>query len=140
MKRIFIIAFGILLSCSAYAQKVKIEHLTKSDFLTKVWNYETSSGEWKYLGTKPCIIDFYASWCGPCKRLAPILEELAEEYKEDIIIYKIDTEAERELAAAFQVSSIPMILFCPMEGQPQMAKGLLPKETLVEAITTVLIK
>ncbi|MFI3297255.1 MAG: thioredoxin [bacterium] len=139
MKRIFIIAIGILLSFSAYAQKVKIEHLTKKDFLEKVFNYETSN-EWKYLGTKPCIIDFYASWCGPCKRLAPILEELAEEYKEDIIIYKIDTEAERELAAAFQVSSIPMILFCPMEGQPQMAKGLLPKETLVEAITTVLIK
>ncbi len=139
MKRVFIFAIGILLSFSANAQNVKIEHLTKNDFLTKVFNYETST-EWKYLGTKPCIIDFYASWCGPCKRLAPILEELAEEYKEDIVIYKIDTEAERELAAVFQVSSIPVILFCPMEGQPQMAKGLLPKETLVEAITTVLIK
>lgn len=113
--------------------------LTKADFLKKVVNYETNPTEWKYLGDKPALVDFYASWCGPCKALAPVLEELAAEYKDQIYIYKIDTEAERELAAAFGIRSIPTLLFIPMEGKPQMAQGALPKATLKKAIDEIML-
>ena len=115
-------------------------HLTKAEFLSKVVNFEKNPTEWKYLGDKPCIIDFYASWCGPCKTIAPILEDLAKEYDGQIYIYKINTEEEQELAAAFGIRSIPTILFCPMKGDPQMAQGALPKESFKEAITGVLLK
>ncbi len=114
-------------------------HLTKADFLSKVANYETNPTEWKYEGDKPCIIDFYASWCAPCKTVAPILEDLAKEYEGQIYIYKVDTEAEQELAGAFGIRSIPTILFCPMEGAPQMAQGALPKDTFKKAIADVLL-
>ncbi|MDP3443547.1 MAG: thioredoxin [Ignavibacteria bacterium] len=113
--------------------------LTKAEFLAKVANYEASPSEWKYLGDKPCIIDFYADWCGPCKAIAPILEELAKEYDGQIYIYKVDTEKEQELAGAFGIRSIPSLLFVPMEGQPQMAQGALPKETFKKAIEEVLL-
>ncbi len=115
-------------------------HLTKAEFLAKVANYEANPTEWKYLGDKPCLIDFYASWCGPCKRIAPILEELAAEYAGEIYIYKIDTEAERELAAAFGVRSIPTLLFCPMGEDPTRTQGALPKETFQQLIEEVLLK
>ena len=124
----------------APVKKVNTIHLTKAEFLTKVVNYETNQDKWVYLGDKPCLIDFYATWCGPCKVIAPILEELAAEYAEEIYIYKIDTEKEPELAAAFGIRSIPTLLFCPMGEEPQMARGALPKETLKEAIETVLLK
>ena len=114
-------------------------HLTKEEFLKKVVNYEANPTEWKYLGDKPAIIDFYASWCGPCKMIAPVLEELAAEYDGKIYIYKIDTEAEQELAAAFNIRSIPSILFVPMVGQPQMAQGAMPKASFKEAIESVLL-
>lgn len=114
--------------------------LTKAEFLTKVMNYEQNPNEWKYLGDKPCLVDFYASWCGPCKMLAPVLEELAAEYADSIYIYKVDTEAEQDLAAAFNIRSIPTLLFVPMEGQPQMTQGALPKHNLREAIDKVLLK
>lgn len=114
-------------------------HLTKEEFLKKVVNYEENSKEWKYLGDKPCIIDFYADWCGPCKAVAPILEELAKEYDGKIYIYKIDTDAEQELAGAFGIRSIPSILFVPMEGKPQMSMGAMPKNQLVEAINEILL-
>ena len=119
---------------------VKVTHLTKAEFLAKVMNYEKNPQEWIYLGDKPCLIDFYASWCGPCKRLAPVLDELAQEYAGEIYIYKIDTEKERELAAVFAVRSIPTLLFCPMGENPQIAQGALPKEQLKEAINKVLLK
>jgi thioredoxin len=114
-------------------------HLTKADFLSKVANFETNPTEWKYLGDKPCIIDFYASWCGPCKIVAPILEDLSKEYEGQIYFYKVDTEAEQELAGAFGIRSIPSILFCPMTGAPQMAQGALPKETFRQAINEILL-
>jgi len=114
--------------------------LTKAEFLTKVANYEANPSEWKYLGDKPCIIDFYADWCGPCKTIAPILEELAKEYDGQIYIYKVDTEKEQELAAAFGIRSIPSLLFVPMNEQPQMAQGALPKATFKKAIDEVLLK
>jgi thioredoxin len=115
-------------------------HLTKAEFLARVANYEKEPNEWKYLGDKPCIIDFYATWCGPCKMIAPILEELAKEYYGQIYIYKVDTGAEQELAGAFGIRSIPSLLFCPMKGKPQMAQGALPKADMVKAINEVLLK
>lgn len=120
--------------------EVKSISITKDDFLAKVANYEANPTEWIYLGDKPCIVDFYANWCGPCKRLAPILDELAKEYAGEIYIYKVDTEKERELAAVFGIRSIPTLLFCPMGENPQMAQGALPKEQLKEAIDKVLLK
>ena len=125
---------------SATEKKVGTIHLTKAEFLKKVVNYETNKDKWEYLGDKPCLIDFYTTWCGPCKMIAPILESLATEYAGQIYIYKIDTDKEPELAAAFGISSIPTLLFCPIGESPQMARGALPKETLVEAIETVLLK
>lgn len=109
------------------------ENLTKATFLEKVFNYEVNK-EWKFEGNVPCIIDFYADWCGPCKMIAPILEQLSEEYGGKINIYKIDTEKEIELSQAFAVRSIPTMLFCAMEGQPQMAQGALPKHDLEKVI------
>lgn len=114
-----------------------LEHLTKETFLEKVFDYEKNT-EWKFAGDKPCLIDFYADWCQPCKMVAPILEELAETYKEKMNIYKVDTEDQQELAAVFGIQSIPSLLFVPMEGQPQMALGALPKETFVKAFKDVL--
>lgn len=116
-----------------------IEHLTKATFLEKVFNYEANQ-EWKFEGKLPCIIDFYADWCGPCKMVAPILEELSTEYAGKLDIYKIDTEAEQELAGAFGIRSIPSMLFVPMNEQPQMAVGALPKDSLKQAINDVLLK
>ena len=113
------------------------EHLTKETFLSKVFNYEVNK-EWKYAGEKPCLIDFYADWCGPCKMVAPVLEELADEFRDKIDIYKVDTEKEIELASVFGIRSIPSLLFVPKAGQPQMAMGALPKETLVQAFRDVL--
>ena len=118
----------------------KTIHLTKADFLTKVANFEKNPDKWEYLGDKPAIIDFYADWCGPCKMVAPILDELAEEYDGQIYIYKINTEKEQELAAAFGIRSIPTLLFVPMNEPPQMAQGALPKDAFKKAIDEVLLK
>lgn len=114
-----------------------LEHLTKETFKEKVFNFELNK-EWKFEGTTPCMIDFYADWCGPCKMVAPLLEELQKEYGENLVIYKVDTEAERELSSMFGVQSIPSLLFVPVEGQPQMAMGALPKATFEQAIAEVL--
>jgi thioredoxin len=119
---------------------VQTIHLTKADFLAKVANYETNPEEWEYLGDKPALIDFYADWCAPCKAIAPVLEELAAEYDGQIYIYKINTDAEQELAAVFGIQSIPSLLFIPMGESPQMAQGALPKPQLKEAIEQVLLK
>jgi len=111
--------------------------LTKDTFLQKVFNYEQNK-EWKFEGDKPCIIDFWAEWCAPCRMVAPVLEELSEEYKDKINVYKVNTEEQQELAAAFGIRSIPSLLFVPKEGQPQMAAGALPKDTFVKVIEDVL--
>lgn len=114
-----------------------LEHLTKDTFKEKVFNFEVNK-EWKYEGAKPAIIDFYADWCGPCRTIAPVLEELKDEYDGKLEIYKVNTEEERELSAMFGIQSIPSLLFVPLEGQPQMAMGALPKETFKQAIVDVL--
>lgn len=110
-------------------------NITKEDFLKKVMDYKNNPTEWKYLGDKPAIIDFYASWCGPCKMLAPIMEELAKEYDGKMYVYKVDTEDEQELAQIFGIRSIPSILFIPMEGKPMMTQGALPKTELKKIIS-----
>jgi len=117
--------------------KDTMEHLTKQTFMEKVYDFE-SNQDWKYEGNLPCIIDFYADWCAPCRMVAPILEDLAREYDGKITVYKIDTEKEQELASMFGIRSIPSLLFVPMEGKPQMAMGALPKEAFKEAIQSVL--
>lgn len=108
-------------------------------FLERVFNYEKNPDTWVYEGNKPAIIDFYADWCGPCKKIAPIMAQLAEEYKDQIVIYKVDTDKERELAQVFQIRSIPSILFIPAEGQPQMTMGALPKAEFEKMIKEVLL-
>jgi thioredoxin 1 len=115
----------------------QLEHLTKESFKEKVFNFELNQ-EWKYEGKTPCLIDFYADWCGPCKMVAPLLEELQNEYGKELIIYKVNTEEERELSAMFGIQSIPSLLFVPIDGQPQMAMGALPKSTFEKAIGEVL--
>jgi thioredoxin len=114
-----------------------LEHLTKESFKEKVFNWEVNQ-EWKYEGSVPCLIDFYADWCGPCKMVAPVLEELQQEYGDQLVIYKVNTEDQQELAGLFGIQSIPSLLFVPMEGQPQMAMGALPKPTFIQAISEVL--
>jgi thioredoxin len=113
------------------------EHLTVDTFKEKVFNFEENK-EWKFEGEKPCVIDFYADWCGPCKMVAPILEELSEEYDGKLDIFKVNTEEQKELSAIFGIQSIPSLLFVPKDGQPQMAMGALPKDTLEKAFKDVL--
>ena len=111
--------------------------LTTQKFKEEIFDY-TAEKEWNYKGDKPAIIDFYADWCGPCKMVAPILEELSDE-NPDVIIYKVDTEVEQELSAVFQIRSIPSILFIPKDGQPMMQAGALPKNALQEIIDKELV-
>ena len=118
--------------------KSKMEHLTSQTFKEKIFNYDINK-EWKFEGDKPCIIDFYADWCGPCKMVAPILEDLSNEYDGKIHIYKVDTDKEQELASVFGIRSIPSILFIPKNGQPQMSMGAMPKESFVKAINEILL-
>ncbi len=113
------------------------ERLTKEGFKQKVFNWETGK-EWKFEGDLPAIIDFYAEWCGPCKMLGPVLEELSAKYEGKLRIYKVDTDAEAELAGMFDIQSVPTLLFVPMEGQPSMAMGALPKKELERVIAEVL--
>jgi thioredoxin 1 len=113
-----------------------LEHLTKESFKSKVFNFEVSK-EWKFEGTRPCLIDFYADWCGPCKIVAPILEDLSKEYQDKVDIYKVNTEEEREISSMFGIQSIPSLLFVPLNGQPQMAMGALPKDAFEKAFKDV---
>jgi len=114
------------------------EHLTKETFLKKVFDYEKNE-EWKFNGELPALIDFWAPWCGPCKMIGPVLEELSDEYAGKVNIYKVNTDEEQELGAVFGIRSIPSLLFIPKEGQPKMAVGALPKESLKEIIEKELL-
>ena len=116
-----------------------IIHLTAQDFKDKIFNYETEQ-EWKYRGQLPAIVDFYADWCGPCKAVAPVLEELSEQYRDKIVIYKIDTDKEMELSSLFGIQSIPTLLFIPVAGNPMIQKGALPKNVLQQVIDQRLLQ
>lgn len=130
----FTFGFGIN---NLYSQN--IIHLNKASFLEKVVNYEKNS-EWIYLGDKPAIIDFYADWCRPCKIISPILEEIAKEYKDEIYIYKIDVDKEKELAGIFGIQAYPTLLFIELDGNGQLHKGILNKQELRLVINDVLLK
>jgi thioredoxin 1 len=117
----------------------KVEYLTYETFKEKVWDFESNPETWVYQGSQPAIIDFYADWCRPCRMVAPILDELSLDYDGKVKIYKIDTQVERQLAQIFQISSIPAFLYVPIEGQPQMDKGMKDKATFVNIINSVLL-
>lgn len=146
MKRITTILAALLIVLAAAANEPQSKktvmpvELTKATFIEKVFNYENNPEAWNYNGDKPAIVDFYATWCGPCKITSPILKDLAAEYGDEIYVYKIDVDKEPELAAMFGVQSIPMFLFIPMKDKPQVAMGALPKESFREAIETFLLK
>ena len=121
MKHIALITLCMAFCGFLSAQEPVVEQMTKADFLQKVMNYEQNPTQWVYLGNKPCIIDFYADWCRPCKIASPILEELAQEYKGRINFFKVNTDMEKSLAGAFGIQSIPAFLYCPQNGKPQMS-------------------
>ena len=147
MKRLlFFLASAVIIALSTKAQSVssdsngKVIHIGKTEFVEKIYDYEKNPDKWIYNGKKPAIVDFYADWCGPCRMLSPTLESLANKYKDKIIIYKVNTDKERELAAAFGITSLPTLLFIPMDKMPQVAQGALPKEDLEKAINDFLLK
>lgn len=119
---------------------MKAIHLNKSEFTEKVIDIGKARDDWKYLGDKPSIVDFYADWCGPCRAVAPILEELAGEYEGQIYVYKVDVDKEQELSHAFGIRSIPTLLFIPQDGKIQMVQGAMPKDNFVKAIDEILLK
>ena len=138
MKKILIIALliaGVVLPMMAD----DVTYLTTEEFKARIFDY-TAEKEWKFKGDQPCVIDFYTTWCGPCKRLAPIMEELSQTYCDQVRFYKVDIERDRELAAVFGISSIPQVLYVRTEGQPMLLKGLFPKESIVEIIDEFLLK
>lgn len=119
---------------------IKPIYLTTAEFKEKVWDYEANPEEWTYKGELPCVVDFYADWCKPCKMVAPIMDDLADYYDGKVIIYKVNTDDQRELSAVFQVRSIPSILFAPMEGKPAMQPGAMSKEQYIEIINDFVLK
>jgi thioredoxin len=119
---------------------IKPSYLTVADFKIKVWDYEANPEEWIYKGELPCVIDFYADWCKPCKMVAPIMDELADHYKGRVIIYKVNTDKEKELASVFRVNSIPSVLFSPATGKPAMQPGALTKEDYIRIIDEFVLK
>ena len=126
-----------VIAFNAHAQRV-IE-LNKQQFLEKVWDYTTNTDQWKYKGELPCIIDFNAKWCGPCRKMEPILENMAMKYNGKVIIYKVDVDKEQELAALFGITSIPAFLLCPMQGDPKGTTGAYPADEFEQIILTHLL-
>ena len=137
MRKFLIIVVWMFFALPMVADDV--QYITTAQFQERIFDYKTEK-DWKYKGDKPCVIDFYTTWCGPCKRLAPIMEELSQTYCERVKFYKADTERERELAYVFQISSIPQVLYIPMEGKPMLLKGLYPKEEIIKIINEFLLK
>jgi thioredoxin len=137
----FFCALFLILGLNLFAQTdKKPEFLTKETFKQKVWDFEANPNEVKYLGDKPCMIDFTADWCGYCRRIAPFMEEFCKTYQKDIYVYKINIDKEKELRDMFQARSIPVVIFFPMQGQPTATKGALSKEQYIQLINQVLLK
>lgn len=143
MKKIIIAITALFVAFSLSAKNpVKTTKPVKMDakmFKEQVFDYANNPTEWDFKGNKPAIIDFWAAWCAPCKKLSPILDELAAQYGDEIIIYKVNVDEEKELAATFGIRSIPTLLFIPVDGKPQVAQGALPKNTLIELIDSFLL-
>lgn len=142
--RLMTLALFLLCISIGYAGNQKNEegtiHLTKAEFLKKVVDYENNVNEWIYLGDKPAIIDFYTDWCGPCRKLSPILEEIAAELKGEVYIYKVNADKEHEIAQAFGIRALPTLFFVPANGKPTIVEGFMPKEELYKAINTTILK
>lgn len=137
------LAWLMLMTLSVFAQKAtdgEVIPMNKQLFIEKVFDYTQQTDEWKYKGDKPAIIDLYANWCGPCRQVAPILQELAKEYAGEIVIYKVNVDQEKELAALFQATSIPLFVFIPMDEAPQLFRGAADKTTYKKAIDEFLLK
>ena len=134
-----VVSIAGVVALNKQGKAVKTIHLTKSEFVERVYDIDAPADELKYRGDKPAIVDFYASWCGPCRALAPVLEELAAEYGDQIYIYKVDTDEQSELASYFNIRSIPTLLFIPMEGNPTMTQGAMPKADLKRTIDKLLL-
>ena len=139
------LALIVLTGTAGFAQKEKkmenqVKQLTYDAFIKDVWDFENNSGTFAYKGKLPAVIDFYADWCGPCRMVGPIMEKLAKEYDGKLLVYKINVDQERELASAFQVRSIPMVLFVPMKGQPMMQVGAMQEEGYRKVIEENLLK
>ena len=134
----FVIALTLLISVLLPAMAEDVIYLSTEQFRERIFDYKTQK-EWKYAGDKPCVIDFYTTWCGPCKRLAPIMEDLSQTYCGEVTFYKVDTERERELAYVFGISSIPQVMYIPTEGKPVLLKGLYPKENITRIIDEFLL-
>lgn len=136
-KIFFLFVLSLLTAIPVTAEDVR--YITTEQFRERIFDY-TKEKDWSYKGEKPCVIDFYTTWCGPCKRLAPIMEEMSQQYCDRVVFYKADTERERELAYVFGISSIPQVLYIPAEGKPMLLKGLYPKEEIVKIIDEFLLK
>ena len=141
--KILFTALTLLWFVTLFAGNTEVESvqkLTKTDFYQKIMNLEKNPKEWKFSGSLPCIVDFYADWCGPCRQASPILEELAKKYKGQLVVYKVNTDQEPELSRNFNIRSIPALLFVPKKGQPQMSVGMSSKESYVQQINAMLLK
>jgi len=136
-KRVYILLLGLFSVLSMRADDVV--YITTEQFKVRIFDYKNEK-DWKYRGDQPCVIDFYTTWCGPCKRLAPIMDELSQKYCDQVRFYKADTERERELAYVFGINSIPQVLYIPVEGKPMLLKGLYPKENIEQIIDEFLLK
>ena len=140
MKRTALIITSLFIAmCASFSHAQSVIELNKQQFLDKVWNYETNPDTWVYSGSLPCVIDFNAKWCGPCRKMEPILKDMARKYDGKIIIYKVDVDKEKELASLFGISSIPAFLFCPTNGEPRGTMGAYPADEFEKIIRTVLL-
>ncbi|MGL5937552.1 MAG: thioredoxin [Phocaeicola sp.] len=146
-KKILFLLFALCIGNVLYAQKSMpkekvgtVIQMDKALFISQIFDYTNLEADWKYKGDKPAIVDFYADWCGPCRKVAPILKELAAEYADQIVIYKVDTDKQKELGAAMGIKSLPTILFIPTDGEPRMIVGAADKETFIKTIEDLLLQ